>query len=462
MSTAFISQYIRILYPSILKYKNGILTTDMDMIPMNSKYYIDNIKDIDNNKFIYYRDWFCKKSNQIAICYNIASPMIWKEIFNINSLTDIVNKLKDVYSNIKYSDEHGGLGWTTDQKNLYRQIINWNNKTNRFIHLNDKNTGYNRLDRLDFKKLNEKIINKIKNGFYSDFHMFRPYLKFKEINDKIVELLPNNDFISGEKITDLCDVAIYAKNEYYNKTNIIIYANNEITNDIKCIIDNSYSFFVKVDWLKYFQSSILPIISKKFILVSHNGDTTVGTTIYKKILENKYLVKWYGQNMIPHERTEGIPIGLENKCWKGSNYNICIQKKNNKKEKLVYINFELHNKKRNEIYNSLKDKEFLMNKKCVWNEYIRQLSKHKFCISPPGNGIDCHRTWEALYVDCIPIVEKNDVLYNNFKDLPILFVDNYNIITKEYLEEAYLDFKEKIFCLDKTKLSYWYEKISNN
>ena len=43
VSDVFISQYIRLLYPSILKYINGVLITDIDMIPMNSEYYVHNI-----------------------------------------------------------------------------------------------------------------------------------------------------------------------------------------------------------------------------------------------------------------------------------------------------------------------------------------------------------------------------------------------------------------------------------
>ena len=36
--TSFTSQFIRLLYPCILDYKNGVLITDMDMLPMNSTY----------------------------------------------------------------------------------------------------------------------------------------------------------------------------------------------------------------------------------------------------------------------------------------------------------------------------------------------------------------------------------------------------------------------------------------
>ena len=53
MSTAFISQYIRLLYPAILNYENGIMITDMDILPMNEVYYTKNIETIDNSKFVY-------------------------------------------------------------------------------------------------------------------------------------------------------------------------------------------------------------------------------------------------------------------------------------------------------------------------------------------------------------------------------------------------------------------------
>jgi len=69
--TSFISQFIRLLYPCILNYENGIMITDIDMLPMNSTYYTKNIEEYDNNKFIYYRDKICLKSKQLAMCYNI-------------------------------------------------------------------------------------------------------------------------------------------------------------------------------------------------------------------------------------------------------------------------------------------------------------------------------------------------------------------------------------------------------
>lgn len=186
VSTSFTSQFIRLLYPRILNYKNGVMITDIDMLPMNKTYYTKNIKTFSNNKFINTRDW--NDDYQFASCYNVATPEIWAEIFNINNLEDIKDTIIDINSRINYEDGHGKNGWHTDQLFLYRKIIKWNKKTNNYIFLKDSDTGFNRLARR-FKKLNKHIINNIINGKYSDYHCYRPMSKYSKLNWKIYNLL---------------------------------------------------------------------------------------------------------------------------------------------------------------------------------------------------------------------------------------------------------------------------------
>lgn len=183
ISIAFIAQYIRLLYPTILNYQNGIMITDIDMIPMNSMYYIKNIENISDNKFIYLRNVLLNYK-QIAMCYNIGLNKIWSEIFNIKSIEDINKRLIDVYNNIQYVDEHGKFGWSTDQ--IY--TMNWNKTTNNFISLPDDKTGFRRLNRNKFEMSN-KYKNLIKQGYYTYYHCYRPYTTYKSINDSIIELL---------------------------------------------------------------------------------------------------------------------------------------------------------------------------------------------------------------------------------------------------------------------------------
>jgi hypothetical protein len=189
--TSFTSQFIRLLYPCILDYKNGVLITDMDMLPMNSTYYTKNIVEFDNNKFIYYRDNVCFEYKQIAMCYNVATPKIWKDIFKVNSINDIVNVIKETFIKNTIKEGHGNTGWSTDQLTLYNKIMEWNKKTNNFVHLKEKQTLFKRLDRNTFDISNVNIRENITSGKYTDYHCYRPMSKYSKINWEIFDLLPS-------------------------------------------------------------------------------------------------------------------------------------------------------------------------------------------------------------------------------------------------------------------------------
>jgi len=73
------------------------------------------------------------------------------------------------------------------------------------------------------------------------------------------------------------------------------------------------------------------------------------------------------------------------------------------------------------------------------DEYFSRLPSYKFVISPEGNGIDCHRHYEALLAGCIPIMEKNPLTEEKYKTCPVLWTTDYSEITPEYIEKAYND-----------------------
>ena len=187
--TSFTSQFIRLLYPCILNYYNGVMITDIDILPMNSNYYTNNIKKYDNNKFIYYRGNVCFEYKQIAMCYNVATPEIWKSIFKINSINDIIDYIKDITNKNIIKEGYGNDLWCTDQIILYDMVIKWNKKFNNFICLNENNTGFNRLNRNTFSDINNIMKKNISEGIYSDYHCYRPMSKYFEINWKIHNLL---------------------------------------------------------------------------------------------------------------------------------------------------------------------------------------------------------------------------------------------------------------------------------
>jgi len=68
-----------------------------------------------------------------------------------------------------------------------------------------------------------------------------------------------------------------------------------------------------------------------------------------------------------------------------------------------------------------------------FREYCADIAAHKYVLSPPGAGPDCHRHWEALALGAIPVVERS-VAMSQFEALPILFVDRWEDATPDMLD----------------------------
>jgi hypothetical protein len=89
----------------------------------------------------------------------------------------------------------------------------------------------------------------------------------------------------------------------------------------------------------------------------------------------------------------------------------------------------------------------------AWKEYRKSV----FVLSPPGNGYDCHRHFEALVLGAIPIVIKTPFLLKKaYAGLPVLEINDITELTPDLL----LNF-QKTFTLDRRMLTveYWSEKI---
>ena len=60
-------------------------------------------------------------------------------------------------------------------------------------------------------------------------------------------------------------------------------------------------------------------------------------------------------------------------------------------------------------------------------KYRQMLANSAYVLSPPGNGADCHRTWEAIYLGAIPIVLRKYWPFSHL-DLPVLVVEDWSEI----------------------------------
>jgi hypothetical protein len=83
-----------------------------------------------------------------------------------------------------------------------------------------------------------------------------------------------------------------------------------------------------------------------------------------------------------------------------------------------------------------------------------QTVKYSFVLSPYGNGMDCHRHWEALILGSILIIKSKEFI-KMFEDLPVLIVNDWRDINQELLDNTIELFKNKTFHYDKLTLEYW-------
>ncbi|MEI8365281.1 MAG: hypothetical protein WCF65_02585 [Parachlamydiaceae bacterium] len=87
--------------------------------------------------------------------------------------------------------------------------------------------------------------------------------------------------------------------------------------------------------------------------------------------------------------------------------------------------------------------------------------QYAFSISPHGNGLDCHRTWEDLILGCIVIV-KTSPLDPLYVGLPVVIVQDWSEVTAENMDrwlEEYGDAFTNPSYREKLTNTYWINKI---
>ena len=248
-----------------------------------------------------------------------------------------------------------------------------------------------------------------------------------------------------------------AKNEYIfiRKKNFTLHENDIIF----CKTEFVYELF---NILKNFNKF------KNLRLITHQSDKSVTKRMYD--LKPECISTWYAIN-VDHKAKDlvPIPIGVANFHTKNLNQKDFLNvfnKSNFVKEKKskLYLNF---NPNTNFLERTKLLEDFQI---CDWasvdkspidhNAYKQNLQNHNFVLAPWGNGIDTHRFWETLYSGSIPVTKSHHI-YESFNSLPKLLVDDYKVITKEYLEEhlEYLNNNINLFSIEQLDFDYWKYKI---
>lgn len=224
--------------------------------------------------------------------------------------------------------------------------------------------------------------------------------------------------------------------------------------------------FVRTDFLKTYFKKIHIKIKNKYILISHNSDQNIDIS-YEKFVDDK-IIHWFSQNFLfKNNKCTPIPIGIQLRKYDQSGLSISLLNKYRKQSKnpLIFSGFSVEtNAKRAELISNLtKNKNIIsISKKILKEDYYSQVSKCMLNISPEGNGVDCHRTWETLYLGSVPIVEKSVCTeYWANIGIPLMLVNDWNELVRLESETINEKFSELASYLDHPAIymEYWIREV---
>ena len=222
--------------------------------------------------------------------------------------------------------------------------------------------------------------------------------------------------------------------------------------------------------------TILPMlasINKQMILSTHITDWAIVESMYAKLPPN--VIRWFVPNVnYKGDRLESVPIGIETlKRYDQFHHIHKIEKMQAKcqEEKtlrnLLYICHSSHQaniQDREEAYTVLDGKPFVtaVHHPNIFDfdNYIDNIYSHKFMICPEGSGLDCHRNWECIYLDTIPVMKRN-INTTFYDDLPICFVESWSQVTEEFLNKEYDRIINSAWNLDKAYFEFWRDRLKS-
>lgn len=172
---------------------------------------------------------------------------------------------------------------------------------------------------------------------------------------------------------------------------------------------------------------------KNRVLIVHNSDKTLAPSMLAMV--SRLFTTVFAVNVVEDTKNvRAIPIGLEN-AWRNKNGKLAgfldfqLPTSPDSRDRLVLSSFHpaTNLAVREPLQESLKKSRFGFDG-VSWKrgEYREVLKRTRFVLSPPGNGPDCHRTWEAIYCGAVPVVLRGSISAALATDLPILAVSSYD------------------------------------
>jgi hypothetical protein len=280
-------------------------------------------------------------------------------------------------------------------------------------------------------KPNNYTIVKRKNGYYINENLLvNLHIHSKQLYNFSNNVIPFSDLVTGDRVILLCDVVFLTRDildfhknleNFTQGKQIILIENKKLDENsqraLSKILDTynkdvPVKIFIYTHILDIFIKHILQFINTKCIIYCGNSDHPFDEQ-YTPLLNNPSVIRVIAQNPnVIHNKLELLPIGIANSMWKHGDllklYTV-IKDTYRYKKSGVYINinpdtFFYRKILLDEIKSSSK---LIVSTNREYQDYLYELSQHKYALCPRGNGLDCHRFWECIYLNVIPIVINN-------------------------------------------------------
>jgi hypothetical protein len=221
--------------------------------------------------------------------------------------------------------------------------------------------------------------------------------------------------------------------------------------------------WVRVSALPQFVEEVLPRVRAHFALVTGDEDWSIPSDFDRAtdIISNEHVACWFTQNFDGNVRGRKIlplPIGLDfHTISNGHRWGHSVATPGEQEEELelirgtmpanMYRELRVHadfhfNKQGRAIGGESRHsvEAILRRNSCVefQRNKISRLklwrvkTRYAFAVSPHGNGLDCHRTWESLALNNIVIV-KHSPLDSLYEGLPVAILDHWEDISEANL-----------------------------
>jgi hypothetical protein len=242
-------------------------------------------------------------------------------------------------------------------------------------------------------------------------------------------------FISYLTFRNMCDIVIDETTEWFDPDQVEL----------------GDTLYLNIWYLDWFVDHVHDKIKVPYILVSCDVGGWLPDPRLKKLLYDPKLAAWFCRNIIfsYHPKLVQLPMGQDLALFHPEDLELtqtllnAVAKKSLPKKHLLYMcHYPRPHGERDKLVKLFEDQPYCLSRNHSGQEYkelprqqfYEEISSSQFVLSPLGLETDCVRTWEALVLGCIPIVEHTflDPIYDR---LPVVMVHDWREVNEAFLEK---------------------------